>query len=280
MHKVFLLLCWGLCGSQLLPAQAIPLSNSDFATGTDGWSAFGNALLTHVPAGALSAGAARLEVTQSGGYSSAGLQTSVLAVPSSARGAMHLLTVQVRGGGPAQQTFRIRAYLTNSAGQTTETNMDEWPLSTGFQDMAAPVYIAADVVSVQLRFQCGLQSGLYFFDDVYLMPVHTPAQSIAQFDHWAPRQFVRPQAVMPQSLSSAAANAQVVIGSDERRAEVLPTQFGVNSNFRSGNGLVGRAAAYRPFGSFRFPAGSGSNQYFWDCEAPPSFAIPVNDFCG
>jgi hypothetical protein len=33
-------------------------------------------------------------------------------------------------------------------------------------------------------------------------------------------------------------------------------------------------------GSFRYPAGSGSNQYFFDCNIPDEFAIDVNAYCG
>ncbi|MEM7366953.1 MAG: T9SS type A sorting domain-containing protein [Bacteroidota bacterium] len=62
-------------------------------------------------------------------------------------------------------------------------------------------------------------------------------------------------------------------------APVLSTQFGVNTPFRNGNRMATdgiRLPMYRSarLNSYRYPAGSGSNHYFWDGNIPASFQIP------
>lgn len=78
--------------------------------------------------------------------------------------------------------------------------------------------------------------------------------------------------------STATADAQVFISMHDTLAPVLSTQFGVNTTFRSGSQMATdgiRLPMYRQakLNTYRFPAGSGSNQYFWDGQIPNDFLI-------
>lgn len=88
---------------------------------------------------------------------------------------------------------------------------------------------------------------------------------------WKPKVFMTPPSVTPASfVTGVSPNIVVSISLTDTINKVLPTQFGVNSNFRSGSSIISRIPLYTQanFGQFRFPAGSGSNTYFWDGVAP------------
>lgn len=86
---------------------------------------------------------------------------------------------------------------------------------------------------------------------------------------WKPRVFVTPTSTTAISFSKGV-TPTVSVSLIDTINKVRPTQFGTNSNFRSTNSILTRIPLYNQptFGQFRFPAGSGSNQYFWDGIAP------------
>ncbi len=88
---------------------------------------------------------------------------------------------------------------------------------------------------------------------------------------WKPRVFVTPTSTTAASFSSGVSpTVTISVSLTDTLNKVLPTQFGTNSNFRSTSSILTRIPLYNQptFGQFRFPAGSGSNQYFWDGIAP------------
>jgi len=103
---------------------------------------------------------------------------------------------------------------------------------------------------------------------------------LAQFNHWEAKNFNKPTNTTTQVLTSGNADVTITVDFGDTIAPIMPTQFGVNSNFRSGNSIINRVEKYKPFGAFRFPAGSGSNLYFWDCNIPSEFLIDINPICG
>ncbi len=108
----------------------------------------------------------------------------------------------------------------------------------------------------------------------------TQTTNQAQFDEWEVRSFKASLQKNIVSLDISAADVVVSIHANDTIAPVLSTQFGINTTFRSENSLVDRANNYKPFGSFRFPAGSGSDRFFWDCNIPSSLEMEVNPICG
>ena len=69
------------------------------------------------------------------------------------------------------------------------------------------------------------------------------------------------------------ASATVNISLKDTLAKVLPTQLGTNTTFRSNNtttNILSRLDLYKSsgMGTYRYPAGSGSNIFFWDGVAP------------
>lgn len=88
---------------------------------------------------------------------------------------------------------------------------------------------------------------------------------------WKAKQYSVPTATTTASFStSVPPNIIISVNLTDTVNKVLPTQFGTNSNFRSTGSILTRIPLYKQptFGQFRFPAGSGSNQYFWDGKAP------------
>lgn len=88
---------------------------------------------------------------------------------------------------------------------------------------------------------------------------------------WKPRVFVTPTSSTASSFSTGVSpTVTISVSLTDTLNKVLPTQFGTNSNFRSSSSILNRIPLYSQptFGQFRFPAGSGSNQYFWDGLAP------------
>ncbi len=76
--------------------------------------------------------------------------------------------------------------------------------------------------------------------------------------------------VMP---TTGSATAVVTLAVTDTLGKVLPTQLGTNTTFRSNNTtskIIDRVGLYKSsgMGTFRYPAGSGSNIFFWDGVAP------------
>ena len=93
---------------------------------------------------------------------------------------------------------------------------------------------------------------------------------------WKARVFREPFPTIAAALATGTTPTSVVsISLADILGPVLPTQFGVNTTFRTGSGVLGRVGLYRQggFGTFRWPAGSGSNAYFWDGSIPTDLTL-------
>ena len=110
---------------------------------------------------------------------------------------------------------------------------------------------------------------LFFFCSGY-----TTAQTPYSFtENWKVRNYTWETTFANKTLSaSSSPNATISVETATVVAPVLPTQFGVNTTFRNGNDQRSRASLYDGVvTTLRFPAGSGSNLYFWDGNAPSTF---------
>ncbi|TAJ14536.1 T9SS C-terminal target domain-containing protein [Marinilabiliaceae bacterium JC017] len=102
-------------------------------------------------------------------------------------------------------------------------------------------------------------------------------------EYWQSRQYIVPAtSVMKRLETGSSADAVIYVKTSQELARVLPTQFGVNTPFRNGSDQLDRAALYDQagMGSLRYPAGSGSNKYFWDGKVPADFRIELNGIDG
>ncbi|TDN96638.1 T9SS type A sorting domain-containing protein [Sunxiuqinia elliptica] len=100
---------------------------------------------------------------------------------------------------------------------------------------------------------------------------------------WSPKTFTSPDSTSILTLSTGDAPYTIKINSQDTIAPFLPTQLGLNTTFRSGSDMYHeRIDNYRRanMGAFRFPAGSGSNIYFWDGNIPDNFLIDINPIDG
>ena len=113
--------------------------------------------------------------------------------------------------------------------------------------------------------------------------------TIHQPDHfqegWKPRVYEDPPAWLSIPMDTEIPESYINIDLGDTLAPVLPTQFGVNTPFRNSEGMLTDGIRFPIYertklGAFRFPAGSGSNQYFWDGNIPGQFLIDVNAIDG
>ncbi len=94
---------------------------------------------------------------------------------------------------------------------------------------------------------------------------------------WAPRSFTVPDSYnSPPERTATGSVVTVTIDVSDTVNKVLPTQFGANITFRSGDGILtagNRISTFDKSGLnvYRYPAGSGSNIYFFDGNYPGSF---------
>ena len=94
---------------------------------------------------------------------------------------------------------------------------------------------------------------------------------------WAARHFQPSVKVVEKVLPVGSPSAILSIEMDRVVAPVLPTHFGVNTTFRNGSDQHQRSSLYAGKATtLRFPAGSGSNLYFFDGEVPAVTAPFVN----
>lgn len=279
LYLVFLCILSLLYAYEIQGQNILEDYNPSFEHSIEGWSDTGNATLTAVAGGAQTPGAAKLQVTQTNGnLSNAQLQSPHILIDPTLNGEMLYLSLYARSNDNSHQ-FRIRIEITNEDGSESSQQSRTLQLTSTFQPQHMPVFIPESAHSLQIQLQCGLSTGNYFFDDFNLVLASVAPAEIQQFQEWQPRSFQRPSLVQVQSLTQTDASVSLTLNTAQALGPVMDTQFGVNSNFRSGNSLVDRAPLYESFGAFRFPAGSGSNLYFWDCEIPESFAIDVNPIC-
>lgn len=102
-------------------------------------------------------------------------------------------------------------------------------------------------------------------------------------DTWRPKVFPVPVNPIQGSFPNGISSNKVKVYFRDTIAPVLPSQSGLNTTFRNGRDMVSkRLENYRNsnMGAFRFPAGSGSNLYFWDGKIPPKFLTDVNPIDG
>jgi hypothetical protein len=95
-------------------------------------------------------------------------------------------------------------------------------------------------------------------------------------DGWQPRKFIVPESYKTEPERTAVNVVTVAIDVTDTINKVLPSQFGANITFRSGDGILtenGRVSTFDKSGVnvYRFPAGSGSNIYYFDGNYPSSF---------
>jgi hypothetical protein len=103
------------------------------------------------------------------------------------------------------------------------------------------------------------------------------------FDNWKPKSFTPPENCRDILFENGNANYSVSIFPEDTIAPVISSQLGLNTTFRSGTDMVKkRLDNYRisNMGAYRFPAGSGSNIYFWDGNPPKDFLIKFNPIDG
>lgn len=98
-------------------------------------------------------------------------------------------------------------------------------------------------------------------------------------ENWQSKQYNAPEQTTPLILKTGQAAHTVKILPKDTVAPFLSTQLGLNTTFRSGSDMLyQRLDNYKNsnMGAFRFPAGSGSNIYFWDGNIPEEFLIDIN----
>ena len=105
------------------------------------------------------------------------------------------------------------------------------------------------------------------------------------FEGWLPRVYLNPETTLPGALSTESPDVTVSIDAKDTISRVLPTQFGVNTTFRNKEGMLTDGIRFPIYertklGAYRFPAGSGSNTYFFDGNIPGQFLIDVNAIDG
>ena len=93
---------------------------------------------------------------------------------------------------------------------------------------------------------------------------------------WQPRNFTTPSEFLSKTENPSENVVTINIDAEDTLNKVLPVQFGANITFRSRDEILtedGRLATFNRSGvnSYRFPAGSGSNIYFFDDNIPSSF---------
>ncbi|TLX71268.1 T9SS type A sorting domain-containing protein [Labilibacter sediminis] len=112
------------------------------------------------------------------------------------------------------------------------------------------------------------KSFLIFF---LLCPLMIMAQRNFYLDGWKAKSYEVPESFQTNTLTSAQnPDAIITVNTSVELAKVLPTHFGSNTTFRNGSDQRTRTHLYTNSGHgiMRFPAGSGSNKYFWDGNIP------------
>lgn len=255
------------------------LTNPDFISSTNGWTGVGQISLSHNNAGSLTTGSAQLDVlSTNGNVWNAQLQSNYFTIPNNQKN--ELLYLSIHSKSLFNKEFRVQIQTQDNLGNTNNSNSVYFTTDTSFQYFYLPVIFNDNDTSFRIRLQCGLDTGTIFFDDVSLILDPFDVSNVEQNNHWVARNFIAPALSNSQTLNAGSADINVLINAQDTIAPVFPTHFGVNSNIRSSNSLVSRSDLYNEFGSFRFPAGSGSNRYFWDCNIPSSTSIPINPLCG
>jgi len=111
------------------------------------------------------------------------------------------------------------------------------------------------------------------------------AQELRQFfnETWQEKTYAIPSAYTAKTLATSNnSDASISFNTTAVINKVLPTHFGVNTTFRNGNDQLDRTHLYTNagIGSMRYPAGSGSNIYFYDGNTPTETRVEFNPIDG
>ncbi|TRX71763.1 sulfatase-like hydrolase/transferase [Carboxylicivirga sp. M1479] len=110
------------------------------------------------------------------------------------------------------------------------------------------------------------------------------AQNPRQFfqDTWKEKHYITPSSYTNSTLPTTSGDARVTFNTNLVLNKVLPTHLGVNTTFRNGNTQLDRTQLYTNagIGSMRYPAGSGSNIYFYDGNTPTETRVEFNPIDG
>ena len=102
-------------------------------------------------------------------------------------------------------------------------------------------------------------------------------------ENWKSKQYNVPEQTIQIELQNGESTSKIKIFPSDTVAPFLPTQLGLNTTFRSGSDMLyERLDNYKisNMGAFRYPAGSGSNIYFWDGNIPDKFLLDFNPIDG
>ena len=238
--------------------------NYDFQTDVSGWTVQGDVNLTHVSQGANTTGAVQIEVLSVDSNITHTKFYNTFQNFSGYEGKMLLVKVYAKSDNYAK--LRIKAELHNSG--TVRVIRFDYKLTTIFEKYIIPIRIKPGDTDLRINLQFGTLPGTYTFDDISFEYIPYDISSIQQFENKKNSQFYYNPNSTQKTLSNNNSSISINIDTTQILAPVLTTQIGVNSNFRSKNYLVNRSHLYEPFGAFRFPAGSGSDIYFWDGNIP------------
>ncbi len=281
-RRLFLLFWWGIITSNLVIAQNnLVINNPDFVNDVSHYSSWGDVTLVHDTAGALTPGSAKLTVhSVDGTIWKVGFGSEKMTLPDSVKGKLLFFTFYAKS--PDSVKTRLKFYLYNDQNSYQLTKSSTFLLTDQFKPYSIPIRPFENATTFKFVMDIGELTGTYYFDDFSLFESATPVDSIRKFeeDNWTPRFFKRPDSTVETTLPSTLPDVTLNIDLDSVLAKVTYTQFGVNANFRSRDGIVDRYHLYEQFGALRYPAGSGSNIYFWDCNIPDTFAIDINTYCG
>ena len=240
----------------------------DFQSDVSGWYTSGDTNLSHITDGANTPGAAQVEVLSTGGNVTEATFYHSYQTFSGYEGKM--LLVKVYAKSDTQATLRFKAELHNDGNYRAVRH--DYTLTDTFEKYILPVRILPGDTDLRVNLQFGTQTGIYVFDDISFEYVPYDINDIQQFENQRTAKFYFDPDATQQTLASNSTNIQIDIDTSQVVAPVLATQIGVNSNFRSQNSLVDRSHLYESFGAFRFPAGSGSDLYFWDGNVPSNIS--------
>jgi len=236
----------------------------DFRQDLSDWHTGGNVQLSHVSSGALTPGAARLEVDSVDGNIAHVRFYNDYHAFSGYTGKM--LVVKVYAKADTAAMLRIKAELHRNG--TYRAVRTDYTLSTQFEKYILPVRILPGDTDIRIHLQIGNVATVYTFDDISFEYISTNPDQWRQHEPQRNARFYYDPSAPTDTLPRGPASVVVRVDTSIKTAPVLTTQIGVNANFRSGDGIVNRSHLYKPFGALRFPAGSGSDMYFWDGNVP------------
>jgi len=127
-----------------------------------------------------------------------------------------------------------------------------------------------------------------FFIFIFITSLLVPTQIISQdrnffLETWKTKNFSAPVNFNENNFTENQADVTVNVYLHDSINKILPTQLGLNTTFRSTPEMVtDRIPLYENsgWGAYRYPAGSGSNIYFWDGNIPSDFAITIEPIDG